>query len=133
MINRVGEFEPGSRIGKDPWPTTFIKKIKDKTLPGLVKTPGCRRGALVAVSEVQGAMPQAVDPAPDDTPTYRVTARSGLNLRGGPGNSYDVIKVLPFEADVTIGQEKGDWAEVDVEGDRGVDAWVFASYLKPIE
>lgn len=29
-------------------------------------------------------------------------------------------------------QRRGDWAEVDLDGDGFVDGWVFATYLQPV-
>ncbi len=63
---------------------------------------------------------------------YRVTARSGLNIRSGPGLEFKVIDRLPFSLRVSVGKWQNDWVEVDKEGDGAIDGWAFSSYLESI-
>ena len=61
---------------------------------------------------------------------YRVTARSGLRLRSGPGTDFDQIDSLPFGTEVVGGEHIGDWIAIDRKGDGGVDGFSFASFLQ---
>lgn len=71
-----------------------------------------------------------------ETPTrYRVTARSGLRLRGGPGTQYNVLDTLDYGTEVDVLRFDGtaeDWALVDLQGDGGRDGFMFADFLEPV-
>jgi Domain of unknown function (DUF1906)/Bacterial SH3 domain len=69
---------------------------------------------------------------PTGTDRFVVNATNGLRLRGGPGVNFDILKVLPAGATVTVTHTDGDWAQVDSTGDGRADGYVFASYLKPV-
>ncbi|MCV0393956.1 MAG: TIGR02594 family protein [Rhizobiaceae bacterium] len=80
------------------------------------------------------------DPAgPVETPRgegsaalYKVIARSGLNLRSGPGENYRIVESIPADSIVTgIGRD-GAWMKVDVGGDGRVDGYMFATFLEPV-
>jgi hypothetical protein len=59
----------------------------------------------------------------------RVIARSGLRLRAGPGENFDVLKSLPFNTLVQpVGSAPG-WTLVDLEGDGRADGYVSAGFL----
>jgi hypothetical protein len=52
--------------------------------------------------------------------TYYVKSSNGINLRKGPGTSYDVIRQVPHNAELKIIYQDADgWAEVDYRGQRG--------------
>ena len=55
-----------------------------------------------------------------------VTAASGLNLRTGPGTQYQVIRILPHGAAVTVTGSSGIWRKVNASGTVG---WVNGAYL----
>jgi len=76
-------------------------------------------------------MPQCIEP-PIEPDCYRVNARNGLRLRGGPGLEFDTIKSLAMGQQLYLTQYQGDWAEVDLDGDGFVDGWVFATYLQAV-
>ena len=109
---------------------------KKKTLAGLVRRraaegelwlqPGVEEWVASPVT-----MPQRID-LPDDDRRYRVIARSGLRVRSGPGHEFDIGEILPVGEEVTVGQRRGDWAEIDRAGDGLVDGWVFGSYLREL-
>lgn len=63
---------------------------------------------------------------------FRVIARSGLNLRSGPGEPYRVIETLPNGASVTGRGREGDWMRIDLDGDGLSDGYMFASYLQAV-
>ncbi|MBQ0721122.1 MAG: lysozyme [Gammaproteobacteria bacterium] len=109
---------------------------KKRTLAGLVRRRAaegelwlCADGAAPEASNE--AMPQRIEP-PVEPDRYRIIARGGLRLRGGPGLEFDASTSLPQDAELTVTQHSGDWAEVDCDGDGFVDGWVFASYLQRI-
>lgn len=46
--------------------------------------------------------------------TVKVTDREGLNCRKGPGTSYEVVKVYPFETEVRISKTSGTgWGQTE--------------------
>ncbi|BAY41975.1 hypothetical protein NIES2111_63710 (plasmid) [Nostoc sp. NIES-2111] len=67
-----------------------------------------------------------------NTGKYKVNARSGLKVRSGPGTDFNVIDLLPFGREVSVGKRQDEWIEVDLQGDGVIDGFVFASYLKLI-
>ena len=108
---------------------------KKRTLAGLVRRRSAE-GALWLVSDEsivgdETHMPQRIEP-PAEPNDYRVNARNGLRLRGGPGLEFDTIKSLAMGQQVYLTQYQGDWAEVDLDGDGFVDGWVFATYLQAV-
>jgi heat shock protein HslJ len=69
-------------------------------------------------------------PAPS-TPTGRVTAPSGVNVRSGPGTNYPVIGVAPFGAEGEIVGRTADsqWWAVSVPAAPGGIGWVSDDYV----
>lgn len=63
---------------------------------------------------------------------YKVKARSGLNLRSGPGETYRVIETVPQGTIVTGKGLEGPWMQVDLQGDGPVDGYMFASFLDAV-
>lgn len=66
---------------------------------------------------------------------HRVTARSGLRLRGGPGTMFGTIDTIEYGTEVNVLRFDGssdDWALVDLEGDGGRDGFMFADFLEPV-
>lgn len=72
--------------------------------------------------------------SPDMTGTGRftVTARHGLNLRGGPGTSFQVIGALPFEQEIEVLSRNGDWAKIDILFDGIADGYVHGAFLRKV-
>lgn len=62
-----------------------------------------------------------------------VMARSGLWLRKGPGLSFDRAKLLDVGTVLTVLGIDGEWARVDLQGDRRIDGYVFATFLEAAE
>lgn len=70
-------------------------------------------------------------PAPTPTPTptgtkYKVTAKSGLRVRKGPGLTYGVVKVLKYGTVVTVYEQKNGWGRI------GTNQWCSMTYLKKV-
>jgi uncharacterized protein (TIGR02594 family) len=63
---------------------------------------------------------------------YRVAAKSGLNLRSGPGETFNVKKTIPENTVVRGVSRSGDWMAVDLEGDGSQDGYMFAAFLKAV-
>jgi uncharacterized protein (TIGR02594 family) len=91
------------------------------------------------VNPANGDFGQFTSGAPVTTPrgdgavvVYEVSARSGLNLRGGPGESYNVLRSIPKGTLVTGIMREGDWIQVDLEGDGVADGYMFGQYLEPV-
>lgn len=60
-----------------------------------------------------------------------VIAKSGLNVRGGPGVNFPILQTLPLGTVVTSGKVQGNWTEISTTATTGaVDGWVYSTYLK---
>lgn len=101
--------------------------------------PASVAGGLAGPAPVPQSAPAPV-PAPTPAPapaavalTHMVIARSGLNLRGGPGTNFEVRRLLPVHTRMGILAREGDWAQVDLEGDGLADGFVSASFLRAVE
>lgn len=62
--------------------------------------------------------------------TFAVTARSGLNLRAGPGETFGVLQKVPLNTLVRGVKQVCDWMQVDIQGDGTSDGYMHSSYLK---
>ena len=74
---------------------------------------------------------QHVHPTPNVV-LMEVTARSALNVRRGPDQSYPVDAVLPRETLVHALGGSGDWVLVDLNGDGEADGYVLGGFLAPV-
>jgi hypothetical protein len=63
---------------------------------------------------------------------FKVTARSGLNLRAGPDDSFKILQTLPNGRIVTGNGREGAWMQVDLEGNGQADGYMFARFLTPL-
>lgn len=63
---------------------------------------------------------------------FRVTARGGLRLRGGPGTGYETLGKLPPGKIVRSLGLHGEWMQVDSEGDGLADGFCHGAYLDPV-
>lgn len=120
----------------------WVKAINPKTgkkvaLPGLVKRRAAE-GQLWLESDNSDEflntsdMPQIVL-ADDSRTVYSVAARDGLSVRSGAGTQFEVLKVLPKDAQVYVLREKDGWAAIDAEGDGAIDGWVAMDFLKVLQ
>lgn len=72
-------------------------------------------------------------PTPTPTPTpkgtkYRVTAKSGLNIRSGPGTSYKKVGALNYGATCTVYKTQNGWGKISESASR----WVCMAWLKKV-
>jgi hypothetical protein len=73
--------------------------------------------------------PDGVLDAPPDqgaAAIFKVIARPDLNLRGGPGESFPVVRKVPLGTLVTSRGRDGPWLAIDLEGDGNIDGFMFA-------
>jgi predicted chitinase len=63
------------------------------------------------------------------TAVYHVIARGGLLVRGGPGTEFPALRSLPNGSQVSVLKREGQWALIDVQGDKAADGYVFSSFL----
>lgn len=72
---------------------------------------------------------QPATPAAGPGPMAFVMARHGLNLRSGPGDTFEVRALLPFGTPVCVLKPSGAWSMVDLQGDGAADGYVFSGFL----
>ena len=87
-------------------------------------------GGAIAVQMARSVEIAVATPAPG-TPTGRVTAPSGVNVRSGPGTNYPVIGLAPFGAEGEIVGRTADsqWWAAAVPSAPGGVGWVSADYV----
>ena len=78
---------------------------------------------------VQAAASTAAASGGGGAKAYKVTAKSGLNVRSGPGTNYSKLGALPYGAVVQSSGISGGWASIDYGG-KG--AYVSANYLAEV-
>jgi hypothetical protein len=72
----------------------------------------------------------------DDPEIYETTVR--LNIRSGPGSSYDELdgSPLPRDTRIEVKGSKGAWRFCDVldqpDDVAGMEGWVHGRYLRPV-
>ncbi len=66
-------------------------------------------------------------PTANDPNTYQAYATSNLNLRSGPGTSYDSIGGVGIDEDVTVLEADSSWLKVRLSD--GLEGWVSSSYV----
>jgi predicted chitinase len=76
-----------------------------------------------------GPPPDAL-PAPVAVPTVsRVIARGGLFMRSGPGTEFAALQLLTYGTQVNVLKREGQWALIDLQGDKAADGFVLSSFL----
>ena len=63
---------------------------------------------------------------------YKVIARNGLNLRGGPGTQFNTLGSLRANQMVFVKSITNGWAAIDLEGDGLIDGFSSIDFLKPV-
>ena len=70
--------------------------------------------------------------ARDDLGRFEVAVRTTLNMRGGPGTNFDVVKSLKAGAVVRGLDEVNDWIAIDLKDDGVKDGFVHSAFLRRI-
>ena len=129
---RAGRYPPG---GDEQWADNLENAIH--TWSGSPPAPPVPNVApsRPAIDVSTGAGDQA-GVTPDQgalaLPKYRVIARNGLRLRGGPGTEFEAVGTLASGQTITVCSTHGDWCQVDVEGDGLADGYCHSGYLAPL-
>lgn len=76
--------------------------------------------------------PTPVPKREDMIAVFEVAARSGLRVRGGPGEQFDVLQSLPQGKLVHGLGTEAEWVQVDVNGDGIADGFMARRFLKPL-
>jgi len=144
---REGEYPDG---GDEDWASNLSEAIATWTglppappAPMVVSDrPTLPKSAQVAVADVPVSEPPPVAPVatvatvttvlPEPRLRYRIIARSGLRLRGGPGTEFDVIGSLSAGSIVTRVSQHGDWLSVDLAGDGLADGFCHGGFLQAV-
>ncbi len=63
----------------------------------------------------------------DNADGYKAYATTNLNVRSGPGTTYDSIGGVGIEENVTVLEEDGEWLKVQLSN--GTEGWVSSSYV----
>ena len=63
------------------------------------------------------------------TASYRVIARGGLFMRSGPGTEFPGLQLLAYGTQVNVLKREGQWALIDLQGDKAADGFVLSSFL----
>lgn len=83
----------------------------------------------IAIQAAASSPPSAPSSAPASESLYKVTAKSGLNVRSGPGTSYKKLGLLAFGTQVSVASISNGWATFTYSGKT---AYLSASYLSKI-
>lgn len=80
-----------------------------------------------AAASTTGAVSSETVPV-SSAATYQVTAKSGLNVRTGPGTGYSKLGALAFGATISVETIRDGWAAIQYSGR---SAYVCADYIQP--
>ena len=104
-----------------------MKRFLFKAFLGVLTVSGLGVGVLLVPSQVEAFQ----DPS---TPTgifITVTYTEQMNVRGGPGTSYDILgQIFPGDILPALGISPGrEWVQVAYPSGPGGVGWVYASYV----
>lgn len=68
----------------------------------------------------------------DSIAVFKVSARSGLRLRSGPGEQFDKLRTLEKDSIVHGLGQLTNWVKVDVNGDGVADGFMSRDFLEPL-
>ncbi len=75
------------------------------------------------------AIQAAASGSPSGGSLYKVTAKSGLNVRSGPGTNYKKIGALSYGTQVNVISISGGWATIKYSGQTG---YISTSYITKV-
>ena len=104
-----------------------MKRFLFKELLGVLVASGLGVGILLAPNQVEAYQ----DPSTPTGVFVTVTYTEQMNVRGGPGTSYDILgQILPGAILPALGISPGrEWIQVAYPGGPGGVGWVYASYV----
>ncbi|WP_417723677.1 M15 family metallopeptidase [Salipiger sp.] len=106
--------------------------VKDAMHFELDLSPGqLARGIETASVNRAPALAALTEESPATSGGLEVTARSGLNLRGGPGTDHAVLALLDRGTVVHELGRSGDWVMVSLKNDGIPDGFVHGAFLAP--
>jgi uncharacterized protein YraI len=97
-------------------------RIHDRDDVWLTQWLGAALQAAASTPETQGSAASS--------PTYRTTARSGLNVRSGPGTSHSILGGLAFGTLIEVESITNGWATITHSGRT---AFISAQYIEPLK
>ncbi len=124
----------GTRQALEDGEWTIFQKYLEKTseIGGFIYDGNVVNPAFDSFGQFGPAAPASTGRGLGIEAQYRIAARSGLNLRSGPGEEYRVVQsVAPGTLVSGLGRD-GNWMQVDLDGDRRADGYMFASYLRSV-
>ncbi|MEM1101896.1 MAG: SH3 domain-containing protein [Pseudomonadota bacterium] len=84
---------------------------------------------LEALTVAENAAPLASEAAPED---LRTVSASRVNMRGGPGTTFDVLDTLSRGAEARVLEDPGNgWVQIRVS-DTGQVGWMAARLMTPV-
>lgn len=115
-----------TRLEEQPERPTYENDLPEDQRPqATAPAPNSNADAAEPVFEAEAA-PEPQDTEPSDI--YEAYATTNVNLRSGPGTSYDTIGSLGTDEGVTvIGAEDG-WLNVELSN--GAEGWVSGNYIQ---
>ncbi|MGB3298348.1 MAG: SH3 domain-containing protein [Phormidesmis sp.] len=112
-----------TRMVEQPERPTYENDLPEDQRPA--DSPTSTEGAdAVAPAPKTDAKP---DSAATDPNAYKAYATSNLNLRSGPGTSYDSIGGVGIDESVTVLEEDSNWLKVQLSD--GLEGWVSSSFV----
>ena len=111
-----------TRMVEKPERPTYENDLPEDQRPR-ASTPPSGAGST---SEAEPA--RAAAPKPASSNEYAAFATTNVNLRSGPGTSYDTIGSLGTDENVTVIGEDGGWLNVIISN--GSEGWVSGNYVE---
>ena len=104
-----------------------MKQILFKAIMGFFTVMAMGAGILIRPDQVQAFQ----DPSTPTGVFITVTYTEPMNVRGGPGTSYDILgQIQPGEILAALGISPGrEWVQVAYSNGPGGIGWVYASYV----
>ncbi len=113
-----------TRMVEQPERPTYENDLPEDQRPR-ASTPPSGTGDADGSQPNQGA---ATAPRPASSDEYEAAATTNVNLRSGPGTSYDTIGSLGTNENVTVIGEDSGWLNVVISN--GSEGWVSANYVE---
>ncbi len=121
---QAGRYPPD---GDESWAENLYEAIQN-----------WRQSPTPPLPKIEIERPDLKDDATDEeqpiqmSPQYRVTARSGLRMRAGPGTSFEIVSVLSVNQIVSTMSKHGDWYQVDLHADGLADGYCHSGFLQAL-